>query len=503
MKRYDLAFSLGRACSCSETLRKAGLQYLSFPWDWIGTEQSRVPDIQLRTDSICDGTFHAWFTPDDLEIVAEYDWYTKVHYRSRSTGLLYNHDFPKGIPLEESFPEVKAKYDRRMARLLGLIEKSKNVLLVRMDLPNGHRTTPVEDCIAVRQRFAERFPHARFDMILMTFEKGRPFAERKVEEVEEGLLHVSFDYKDYTLGKPDYAVALDQTAAILKEVAIVQDYRTKAEIAAFRARTHRAKMKQVGAKNAWDYFLLRRKWDLQRLAGAISPRILLARMRVKKFDHVFSLGVNCEPAFRFCCKWGFVDSTPFAWTQTYDIPRLIRALRHPEEAGADGFEWRPRALMWQCRRTGLCFHGKMKVSFGQPPPDEETMKADCKDLTERLAHLQKKLASACADNSKKVFVYRVNSSEVLAGGIGEKLDDLQRALHELGAKDSLLLVVAERRVAKQIPAAPGRIVRSVKVFNPSDKVAVKTMGDPAGWNAVFTEFAPAVVKKATHKFKFE
>ena len=125
------------------------------------------------------------------------------------------------------------------------------------------------------------------------------------------------------------------------------------------------------------------------------------------------------------------------------------------------------------------------------------------DLVGRLAHLEKKLASACADNSKKVFVYRVNSSEVLAGGIGEKLDDLQRALHELGAKDSLLLVVAERAVARRIPPAPGRVVRSVKAFNPCNRVAVRTMGDPVGWDAVFTEFAPAVVKKATHKFKFE
>ncbi len=503
MKRYDLAFSLGRACSCSETLRKAGMQYLSFPWDWIGAERALKPDLQLRTDSICDGSFHSWFTPDDLELVAEYEWYSKIHYRSRSTGLLYNHDFAKGVPLEESFPAVKAKYDRRMARLMDLIGRSKSILLVRIDPPNGLRPTSVEDCIAARKRFAERFPHARFDFVMMSFEKGRPFAERRTEEVEEGFLHVSFDYKDYAPGKPDYAVVLDQTAAILKEVATVQDYRTKAEVAAFRARTRRAKMEQVGAKNAWEYFLIRRKRDLQRLASAISPRILLARMRARKFDHVFSLGVNCEPAFRFFCKWGFVDSTPFAWTQTFDIARLTRALRHPEETGADGFEWKPRALMWQCRRTGLCFHGKMKVSFGQPPPDEEAMKADREDLAGRLAHLQKKLASACADNSKKVFVYRVNSSEVLAGGIGEKLDDLQRALHELGAKDSLLLVVAERAVARRIPPAPGRVVRSVKAFNPCNRVAVRTMGDPVGWDAVFTEFAPAVVKKATHKFKFE
>ena len=503
VKQYDLAFSLGRACSCSETLRKARLQHLSFPWDWIGAERSLVPDLKLRTDSICNGTFHSWFTPSDLELDTVHEWHTKALYSSRSTGLLYNHDFPKGVPLEESFPAVKAKYDRRFARLMDLIGKSKKILLVRIDPPNGLKPTSVDDCLSARSEFAKRFPHAQFDFIMMSFDKGRPVEKRLVETPEDGFTHISFDYKDYSPGKPNYAVVLDQTAAVLREMVSVRDYRTKDEIAAFHKRVHDSKMKQAGASNEWQFFLARHREAFIRIASAISPRMLMARLRAKKFDHVFSMGINCEPGFRFFCKWGFVDSTPFTWAQAFDIVRMTKALRHPEETGADGFEWMPKSLMWRCRRTGLCFHGRMKVSFNQPLPDEAAMRADKEELAARLAHLQEKLASACADNSKKVFVYRLSSNEVLAGGIGEKLDDLQRALHELGAKDSPLLVVVERRVARLVPLAPGRIVRSVKAFNPCDKVTIKTMGDPVGWNAVFTEFAPAVVKKATHKFKFE
>ena len=33
--QYDLIFSLGSACSCTETLRANKLQYYSYPFDWL------------------------------------------------------------------------------------------------------------------------------------------------------------------------------------------------------------------------------------------------------------------------------------------------------------------------------------------------------------------------------------------------------------------------------------------------------------------------------------
>ena len=35
MKTYDFIFGLGNACSCTQTLREADLQVLSFPFDWV------------------------------------------------------------------------------------------------------------------------------------------------------------------------------------------------------------------------------------------------------------------------------------------------------------------------------------------------------------------------------------------------------------------------------------------------------------------------------------
>ena len=33
---YDLVFSLGQLCACSQALRTANLQFASYPLDWVG-----------------------------------------------------------------------------------------------------------------------------------------------------------------------------------------------------------------------------------------------------------------------------------------------------------------------------------------------------------------------------------------------------------------------------------------------------------------------------------
>ena len=501
MKQYDIAFSLGRACSCTETLRKAGLQYLSFPWDWTGVEGG-APDILDRA-LITQSGFNGWMDMDDFVFSHQEGGTGKDRYVNKRTGLIYNHDFPKGVPLAESYPTVKEKYDRRIARFLNLLKAAKHALIVCIDMPVQTAPTSIEDCRKARRIFAEMFPNARFDLVLFNLEPGRRPENRVEETIEDGFMRFSFDYKDYTPGKPSYAIVLDKTAAVLKSFVSVRDYRTKKEIDALRKRTQMAKMREAGAANAWQYFLIRRRGDFLRLANRFSPRILLARLRSKRFDHVLSLGVNCDVGFRFCQKWGFVDSTPFTWSQTFDIDHLIQAIRNPDEIGAGGFTWHEPTRMWKCNATGIYFHGRMKATSDQPTPDEAMLKADLKELISRLEYLKKKLVAVAADDSRKAFIYRIKSSEAQTNDINRKLDELQHALENLGARNYLLVIVAEKKTKGLLLPSSNREIRYVKAFNPQDRVTTATIGDPVGWNAIFTEFAPAVVKAATHKFKFE
>ena len=127
---YDLIMSLGAACNCTEALRHLHLQNRSYPFDWIfGSNLSdRVTLLKNR--------FENWFNIEDFCYLRTEE--NKVLLQNNKTDLIYNHDFftNKGA-VEDQFPIVKAKYDRRINRILNMFdskEKTK-ILLVYFQRP--------------------------------------------------------------------------------------------------------------------------------------------------------------------------------------------------------------------------------------------------------------------------------------------------------------------------------------------------------------------------------
>ena len=82
MHKYDLIVPLGYACSCSQTLRRAGLQLASFPWDWVG-----VPPPSERCRLICDG-FKDWMNLEDLKWAGRNDTFGHEEVLNARTGLI-------------------------------------------------------------------------------------------------------------------------------------------------------------------------------------------------------------------------------------------------------------------------------------------------------------------------------------------------------------------------------------------------------------------------------
>lgn len=61
------------------------------------------------------------------------------YYRDEKSKVVFFHDFPLGVPLDESFDAVKAKYDRRIANFYAKIASVDRTLLVfhtRSDHPS-------------------------------------------------------------------------------------------------------------------------------------------------------------------------------------------------------------------------------------------------------------------------------------------------------------------------------------------------------------------------------
>ena len=266
-QKYDLAFGFGPACSCSQTLRRSGLQLLSFPFDWIGPDAGNVgwdDDVRRRTDLIC-SEFADWLHAEDFSYRSDHPTNGKSIYFNAVLHLVFIHDFPKGVPLAESFPAIRDKYARRIARFLGLLRSSRRILVARVDRPDLSYRTPLDDCRYAMRRLGEKFPNARFDFLLLQPDRAVPFEKRTVEDLGDGITRIAFDYQDRTPGNELFP-KLDQTAAAVRELFEVKDYRSRGEIAEWKCKSRAKRYAKLGASNFLQYQLRRLK---KALAGDV------------------------------------------------------------------------------------------------------------------------------------------------------------------------------------------------------------------------------------------
>lgn len=243
---YDVAFSIGGGCACSQMLRRAGMQFASFPFDWAGVK--RIPTkLEILADD-----FRTILSREHMEFVEPNTAKDKDVYINKANGMLFLHDFPRGVPIAEAYDEVAEKYRRRGERLLSLISKSKHVLVVHVCIPSY---TPHEDAefLESYEIIRRRFSGVEFDFLSISQKAGCSFSGRNVRKVGEHLFRIDFDYKSE--GSETIGDERILAGAFKQLVASVSDYRTPAEKAAF-AKARREKMLAFyHARNGWELFI--------------------------------------------------------------------------------------------------------------------------------------------------------------------------------------------------------------------------------------------------------
>lgn len=241
-RKYDVIFSMGATCGCSQALREAGLQLASFPFDWIGGH-----DICSKAQLMVDD-FPGWFEPGTLTRI-ETPKFSKCDWYRDKFGFTPIHDFPANVPLEDVLPKVRAKYRRRVDRLSRLIDGASRVLVAYFETAGREKASP-EDVAEMRSILARRWPGVAFDALILKFAEGVPLSRRK-DESGEGWRAVSYDYKDRK--EEDWRVDWRQVGRWLKEEYEVVDYRTAEERAQWKAASARKRYAEFKATNWWDY----------------------------------------------------------------------------------------------------------------------------------------------------------------------------------------------------------------------------------------------------------
>ena len=556
-REYDLAFSIGAACLCSGALRACTLQYLSFPLDWvIGLS------LQERTRLVVDGPGD-FIKKSDLSYTGSSTATGKDIYTS-TAGLCMNHDFPIGVPLDESFPTVYEKYTRRWRRLVALIEASRRVL-VAYSLQPGGKMPSVEEMAGCLDSLRVRFPGVEFDMFVTQSSPGVVESEFTVLAPHVTLGALDYGVKDVNGGaavKDRHDPALhNRLFAGFK----VRDYRTDEERHRFEAmaskkslsgrgcyrkgntrilggiRLLRFKMRK-GYKGLLPLFscetplatlrmrrmalvVVQQKGELQEgqapLASEanaiVKVRLALVRIaqapvvffsmlfrRKERFGHFLFFGYNCEIAYRFLKVNGFLDSTFFAWTNTGGGENMLNALSKFDVLFTG--EMRRSAAggdMYIDSASNVAAHTRYSPNKADriAVQSMDDIESEKAELRSRMAHLREKFYRQLRDDEPTLAVIKLRSDECAQG------DDIARRLvgrlNEMGGRNFKLLVVCQRADAVHFPSEhPDYLLRTVSRYTPDWLVATQQIGDRLGWTLIWKEFAPIrkIVQHKTYKF---
>ena len=143
----------------------------------------------------------------------------------------FPHDFPLGSDFETAFPEVKAKYDRRIKRLIEDIEKNNDILIVYVLPPPEAKDMDISDQILSEgyKKITARFPNKNIDFLYIAC--ADEHSERNIGE------HIKKIYFDFTRpnNNPPYNVKKLRT--------LVNDYRLRQTLSD-RFRNFKYKMKK-------------------------------------------------------------------------------------------------------------------------------------------------------------------------------------------------------------------------------------------------------------------
>lgn len=215
-QKYDFIFSLGAACSCTQMLRKAQLQFASYPLDWLFGS-----DLAGRVDIVA-SRFERFLEIDDLGYAYSERSISCDAYHNAFNDLTFNHDFEAGKDLKETYPAVKEKYDRRIKRLLDRIDQAESVLGVFIETPDSGKSKYTKDDLQkIHAKLEKSWQKKRFNILYIspdsTLKHGEfssPFLYKR------GVNHIITEYGYTKHNAPSYAADHRVIVKILKNYAL-------------------------------------------------------------------------------------------------------------------------------------------------------------------------------------------------------------------------------------------------------------------------------------------
>lgn len=202
-----------------------------------------------------------------------------------------------------------------------------------------------------------------------------------------------------------------------------------------------------------------------------------------KFDHYFSLGVNCEGAYQIRRILGHDSSCFFSWNVT-KFESLVAILRNDFDGvlQRENLTPRPGSGLIHDSSYDFMFHSPFKDSEEwSGPAFEEKLQA----LQKKFVYLINKFRRIAESGESVVYFYRTEDKD----NVRQKAITVAETLKNMHHNDQFRLVVLQSDVARESDWGEQFIHnRYMKRFAPWSDA---TDGHVASWDRVFSEFQHA------------
>ncbi|MGN0017442.1 MAG: DUF1796 family putative cysteine peptidase [Candidatus Gastranaerophilaceae bacterium] len=198
--KYDLILSIGEDCACSSYLRRCSLQNYSFPFDWLTKApfENRIKLLLNNFDGFMDKK-NLRKIPKNTSGPVD----TKCDYYEDSLNDIYfYHDFRVSHDFDEEYQIVKEKFDRRINRLYGEIEKSNKILFVWWSRDKHLDTNIIEKAY---DDLLLKFPNKNINILIIEYGS----TEKNVELKNKHILKMQYDNISYKLD-PTWSIVMGQ-----------------------------------------------------------------------------------------------------------------------------------------------------------------------------------------------------------------------------------------------------------------------------------------------------
>lgn len=231
---------------------------------------------------------------------------------------------------------------------------------------------------------------------------------------------------------------------------------------------------------------------------------------IRTYDHLISIGLNCEIRYQLQKRFGTLDSSLLAWASVN--PRyLCDVLKDPHLIFSGNIHELPRYNMWRCLVTDITFHGARTVAElrdNSGHRDENKVAVEREDTISRVHYLCDKFTCTAQSTESKLYIIGIHPRFCKYKGRGLKkfIYNLSDTIQSIAVNASLLVVAAKDTTPMEIKELDNKrdiFVRFIDHFAPRNSATNSQYVDLKRGGIVFNEFRPRVVKTKNKTYKYE